>query len=192
MSGISRMLIFPIIALGFYHSAYLSQPEKNSLAQPWLVFLPHITLKLDNRLPDKLPSDCKDMGALFLSLDPEHRSSTGLCSQPPPVCPLHLDCMSGHSLNTIINFADDTTLVTNNIKAAYREEGENLLWWIEPGPQHFDLRKKQIGHKPLHIGDEPVERGSSFKFLGVNNTDKLFSHSSEGTAKMLWWLKRAI
>ena len=61
---------------------------------------------------------------------------------PPQVC-LHSpllyslfthDCMARHASNTIIKFADDTTvagLITDNNKTDYREEVRDVAVWFQ-------------------------------------------------------------
>jgi hypothetical protein len=42
------------------------------------------------------------------------------------------DCVAAHNSNTIIKFADDTTvvgLITDGDESAYREEVRNLVVW---------------------------------------------------------------
>jgi hypothetical protein len=44
------------------------------------------------------------------------------------------DCMARHDSNTIIKFADDTTvvgLITDNDETAYREEVRDLAGWCQ-------------------------------------------------------------
>ena len=44
------------------------------------------------------------------------------------------DCMAKHDSNTIIKFADDTTvvvLITDNDETAYTEEGRELSVWCQ-------------------------------------------------------------
>ena len=44
------------------------------------------------------------------------------------------DCTARHDSNTIITFADDTTvvgLITDNVKTAYREEVRDLAVWCQ-------------------------------------------------------------
>ena len=44
------------------------------------------------------------------------------------------DCTAMHDSNTIIKFADDTTvvgLITNNDETAYREEVRDLAMWCQ-------------------------------------------------------------
>ncbi len=67
------------------------------------------------------------------------------------------DCTATHSSNVIVKFADDTTvigLITDNDETAYREE-------VSTHPS------------PITIDKTPVERVSSFKFLGVHITEDL-------------------
>jgi hypothetical protein len=65
------------------------------------------------------------------------------------------DCTVRHDSNTIIMFADDTTvvsLITEN---------------------DVDHRKKRTEHAPILIDGTVVEQVESFKFLGVHITNKL-------------------
>ena len=91
-----------------------------------------------------------------------------------------------HASNSIIKFADDTTLVcpiTKSNETAYREEvGALGVWCIQPLTQRqqnktkeliVDFRKQQREHPPIHIDGTVVEKVESFKFLGVYITDKL-------------------
>ena len=44
------------------------------------------------------------------------------------------DCAARHDSNTIIKFADDTTvvgLITDNDETAYRVEVRDLSWWCQ-------------------------------------------------------------
>jgi hypothetical protein len=83
--------------------------------------------------------------------------------------------------NTIIKFADDTTvvgLITDNNETAYREEvrdqGNNLsLNMIKTKEMIVDYRKKRTEHAPILIDRAAVEQVESFKFLGVHITNKL-------------------
>ena len=96
------------------------------------------------------------------------------------------DCVAMHASNSIIKFADDTTvlcLITNNDETAYREEGRALGLWCQesnlllkinkPKEMIVDFRKQQREHPPIYIGGTAVEKVESFKFLGVFITDKL-------------------
>uniref|UniRef100_A0A8C7KLB1 Alkylated DNA repair protein AlkB homologue 8 N-terminal domain-containing protein n=1 Tax=Oncorhynchus kisutch TaxID=8019 RepID=A0A8C7KLB1_ONCKI len=88
--------------------------------------------------------------------------------------------------NSIIKFADDTTvvgLITNNDETAYREEVRALGVWCQENnltlnvnktkEMIVDFRKQQREHPPIHIDGTVVERVASFKFLGIHITDKL-------------------
>uniref|UniRef100_A0A8L0DMF9 Reverse transcriptase domain-containing protein n=1 Tax=Oncorhynchus mykiss TaxID=8022 RepID=A0A8L0DMF9_ONCMY len=96
------------------------------------------------------------------------------------------DCVATHASNSIIKFADDTTvvgLITNNDETAYREEVRALGVWCQENnltlnvnktkEMIVDFRKQQREHSPIHIDGTVVERVSSFKFLGIHITDKL-------------------
>ena len=97
------------------------------------------------------------------------------------------DFVAMHASNSIIKFADDTTvvgLITNNDEMAYREEGRALGVWCQDSTQLtlnvnktkemiMDFRKQQREHPPLHINGTVVERVESFKFFGVHITEKL-------------------
>ena len=87
-----------------------------------------------------------------------------------------------HAADSIIRFADDTTvvgLITNNDKTAYREEVRALGVWCQENnltlnvnktkEMIVDFRKQHREHPPIHIDERVV----SFKFLGVHITDKL-------------------
>jgi hypothetical protein len=59
------------------------------------------------------------------------------------------DCMAMHASNSIIKFADDTTLVgltTNNKETAYREEVEALGVWCQKNTLsvNVNVRKEMI------------------------------------------------
>ena len=97
-----------------------------------------------------------------------------------------LDCVTMHASNSIINFADYTTvegLITNNDETAYREEMKALGVWCQKNNLSLnvnktkemivDFRKKQRTHPPIHINRTTVEKVESFKFLGVHITDRL-------------------
>uniref|UniRef100_A0A8C7MZF5 Reverse transcriptase domain-containing protein n=1 Tax=Oncorhynchus kisutch TaxID=8019 RepID=A0A8C7MZF5_ONCKI len=96
------------------------------------------------------------------------------------------DCVATHASNSIIKFADDTTvvgLITNNDETAYREEVRALGVWCKENnltlnvnktkEMIVDFRKQQREHPPIHIDGTVVERVASFKFLGIHITDKL-------------------
>ncbi len=92
------------------------------------------------------------------------------------------DCVSSHSSTSIIKFADDTVvlgLISNNDETAYLGEVERLTSWCQDNCLSLnvsktkelivDFRKKHLlPYTPLMISGTPVERVSSFKYLGVN------------------------
>jgi hypothetical protein len=90
-----------------------------------------------------------------------------------------------HASNSIIKFADDTTVVgwiTNSNMAAYREIVRALGVWCQENNLTLkrqkkeiivDFRKQQREHPPIHINGTAVEKEESFKFLGVHVTEKL-------------------
>ena len=96
------------------------------------------------------------------------------------------DCTPVHGSNTIIKFADDTTvvgLISNNDESAYREEVRHLAEWCAGNNLALntkktkelivDFRKKAGTHTPIHINGTEVERVTSFKFLGVHISEDL-------------------
>uniref|UniRef100_A0A8C7C8Q2 Reverse transcriptase domain-containing protein n=1 Tax=Oncorhynchus kisutch TaxID=8019 RepID=A0A8C7C8Q2_ONCKI len=96
------------------------------------------------------------------------------------------DCVATHASNSIIKFADDTTvvgLITKNDETAYREEVRALGVWCQENnltlnvnktkEMIVDSRKRQREHPPIHIDGTVVERVASYKFLGIHITDKL-------------------
>ncbi|KAF7711365.1 hypothetical protein HF521_000376, partial [Silurus meridionalis] len=91
-----------------------------------------------------------------------------------------------HSLNHIIKFADDTTvvgLISKNDKSAYREEVQWLTAWCGANNLSLnfdktkeivvDFRRTQTDHSPLIIDGSPVEIVKSTKFLGIHLVDNL-------------------
>ncbi len=92
------------------------------------------------------------------------------------------DCMSSRSSTSIVKFADDTVvlgLINNDDEAAYLNEVERLTSWCQDNCLSLnvsktkelivDFRKRQQRpYTPLMISGTPVERVSSFKYLGVN------------------------
>ena len=132
--------------------------------------------------------------AIDAQLHPQHWGTTRVCAQPL-LSPLFTDdCVAMHASNSIIKFADDTTvvgLITNNDETAYREEVRALVWCQENNlslnvnktkEMIVDFRKQQREHPPIHIEGTAVEKVESLKFLGVHITDNLkwSTHSSGG------------
>ncbi len=97
------------------------------------------------------------------------------------------DCVSSHSSTSIIKFADDTVvlgLISNNDETAYLDEVERLTSWCQDNCLSLnvsktkelivDFRKRHLlPYTPLMISGTPVERVSSFKYLGVNISEDL-------------------
>ncbi len=95
--------------------------------------------------------------------------------------------MSSHSSTSIVKFADDTVvrgLINNNDETAYLDEVERLTSWCQDNYLSLnvsktkelimDFRKRQQRpYTPLMISGTPVERVSSFKYLGVNISEDL-------------------
>uniref|UniRef100_A0A4W5L6E0 Reverse transcriptase domain-containing protein n=1 Tax=Hucho hucho TaxID=62062 RepID=A0A4W5L6E0_9TELE len=80
------------------------------------------------------------------------------------------DCVAKHASNSIIKFADDTTvvgLITNNDETAYREEVRALGVWCQENNLSLnvsktkemivDFRKQEREHPPIHIEGTVVE-----------------------------------
>ncbi len=95
------------------------------------------------------------------------------------------DCVSSHSSTSIVKFADDTVvlgLISNNDETAYLDEVERLTSWCQDSLSLnvsktkeliVDFRKRQQRpYTPLMISGTPVERVSSFKYLGVNISEE--------------------
>ena len=95
-------------------------------------------------------------------------------------------CMAKQDSNTIIKFADDTTvvgLITDNDERVYREEVRDLAQWCQNNNLSLnvtktkemivDYRKRRTEHAPILINGSVVEQVESFKFLGVLINNKL-------------------
>ena len=92
------------------------------------------------------------------------------------------NCVTTHASNSIIKFADNTTivdLITNIDETAYREEVKALAEWClslnvnKTKELIVDFRKQQMEHTPIHIDGTAVEKVESLKFLDVHITDDL-------------------
>ena len=96
------------------------------------------------------------------------------------------DCMARHDSNTIIKFADDTTvvgLITDNDETACREEVRDLAGWCQNNNLSLkitktkemivDYTKRRTEYAPILIDGAVVEQVESFKFLGLHFTNKL-------------------
>ncbi|KAI3353804.1 hypothetical protein L3Q82_005031 [Scortum barcoo] len=80
------------------------------------------------------------------------------------------DCSAIHSTNTIVKFADDTTivgLISHNDETHYREEIQHLTQWCSNNNLVLNTSKNQGGHSGLQEVQEdrarssPHPRGSS-------------------------------
>ncbi|KAI4873791.1 hypothetical protein NFI96_002788 [Prochilodus magdalenae] len=118
------------------------------------------------------------------------------------------DCTTTHSSNTIIKFADDTTIIgniTNDDEGPYREEVKLLTEWCAANNLSLnvsktkeliiDFRKGGRTHTPLNTGGTLVERVSSFKFLCVHLAEDLTwttntSHLVRKAQQRLHFLRR--
>ncbi len=97
------------------------------------------------------------------------------------------DCVSSHSSTSIIKFADDTVvlgLINNEDEAAYLDEVERITSWCQDNCLSLNVSKtkelivdfrkrRERPYTPLMISGTPVERVSSFKYLGVNISEDL-------------------
>lgn len=127
-------------------------------------------------------------------LSPYTSSSITLSTGTPQGCVLSAilyslfsqDCVPTFDTNTIVKFADDTTVVGlyNNDESAYRAEVQKLADWclennllLNIGKTKeliIDFRRSQDGdYAPVFINGERVERVPSIRFLGVHITEDL-------------------
>jgi hypothetical protein len=95
------------------------------------------------------------------------------------------DQVAKHDSNTIIKFADDTTvigLVIDNDETAYMEVRDLEVWcqdnncslnMFKTKEMIVDYRKRRADHSPILIKGAVVEQVESLKLLGVHNTYKL-------------------
>ncbi|XP_031662242.1 uncharacterized protein LOC116357768 [Oncorhynchus kisutch] len=88
--------------------------------------------------------------------------------------------------NSVIKFADDTTvvgLITKNNKTAYRKEVGTLIAWCQVNNLSLnisktkelivDFRRNHAGHVPILINRATVEMVNNFIFLYVHISEKL-------------------
>ena len=96
------------------------------------------------------------------------------------------DCTPTHPTNTIIKFADDTTvigLISEDDESAYRDEVQKLTVWCSDNNLSLnttktkelilDYRRQSAVPAPLYINGDCVEKVHTFKFLGANLSDDL-------------------
>ncbi|KAI4894208.1 hypothetical protein NFI96_007184 [Prochilodus magdalenae] len=118
------------------------------------------------------------------------------------------DCTTTYSSNTVIKFAEVTTIIgniTNDDEGPYREEVKLLTEWCAANNLSLnvsktkeliiDFRKGGRTHTPLNIGGTLVERVSHFKFLGVHLAEDLSwttntSHLVRKAQQRLHFLRR--
>ena len=107
------------------------------------------------------------------------------------------DCTSAHSSNSIIRFADDTTvvgLISGGDESAYRNEVEKLAGWCADNNLALntskikelivDFRRKTTDFQPLVIKGDDVERTSNFRFPGIHlNDDLTWSTNTSATIR---------
>ncbi len=138
-----------------------------------------LCLILDSRLPHRQTSSGESR-PVYLQLDhSERRSPTGLCPESPALLSLHTRLR--------VKFADDTVvlgLIYNNDETTYLDEVERLTSWCQDNCLSLNVSKtkelivdfrerQQWPYSLLMISGTPVERVSSFKYLGVNISEDL-------------------
>ncbi|KAI3366893.1 hypothetical protein L3Q82_009536 [Scortum barcoo] len=109
------------------------------------------------------------------------------------------DCVATHSSNTIIKFADNTTVIglitmgTMTRRTAYREEvrvrqDNNLHLNVSKTKELIvDFRRRQREeHAPLSINGTTVERVNSFRFTWTHHTDFI----TKSARQQLFFLRR--
>ncbi|KAI5617008.1 gastrula zinc finger protein XlCGF28.1-like, partial [Silurus asotus] len=185
------------------HSVLTHLDNKNTYARMLFV---DFSSAFNTIIPSKLICKLLDLGINtstcnwvmdFLTKRPQQVRSGSICSNTitlntgvPQGCVLSpflyslftSDCRPVNGSNSIIKFADDTTvigLITNNDETAYREEIQHLATWCNNNNLLLntsktkelivDFRKEGRGtHDTTHINGMAVERVSSFKFLGIH------------------------
>ncbi|KAM7373781.1 hypothetical protein PAMA_022061 [Pampus argenteus] len=148
--------------------------------------LPHTTCMWIN----SFLSDRKQRVRIGHHTSPALSLSTGSpqgCVLSPLLYSLYThDCSPVHQSNTIIKFADDTTVVgpiSGGDESAYRDEVTQLVSWCvannlllntsKTKELIIDYRKKRTEISPLNISGQSVERVTNFRFLGVSIEDNL-------------------
>ena len=89
-----------------------------------------------------------------------------------------------HTCNSIIKFADVTTVVSND-ETAYREEVRALGVWCQEKNFSLNVNKTKemivdFRKQHLHFDGTVVEKVESFKFFGVHITEMVHPHRQRG------------
>ncbi len=137
-----------------YHCAL---EARHQAQRPWAQ---HCPLCLDPELPDGQTLECVDRQHHILHPDSKHRCPSGLLLSYLLYSLFTYDCVATYSSNTIVKFADDTTvigLITVNDETAYRQEVRVLTSSCQNNNLHLNISKrKATGRKtrpPLHQWD---------------------------------------
>lgn len=97
------------------------------------------------------------------------------------------DCAATHPTNTVVKFADDTTvvgLISDNDETHYREEVHQLTQWCSANNLVLNTgktkevivdfrRSRKRAHAPLLMDGEEVEQVDNIKYLGLHITSDL-------------------
>ena len=105
-----------------------------------------------------------------------------MCAWSCPLSFLRHECNAIHSTNTIVKFADDTTivgLITDDEEACYLEEFKHLTEWClknnlvlhqDKGNPHGHHGSRKTTHSPLYINGKEVDIVKNLKYLGLDLT----------------------